>query len=167
MGNHAGILGRMGFRPGARPGGGPMSETMAGAGMAGFNRGMIEGGQGPGTGPPHPRRGRSNSEVCHILLLPTGLADGLGREVACPTALTQLPQMRIRPTNVGPPFLRLGFGEFGGWPPWPTSINVVFFTAASRKFIVAPGLGSFWHSSRRVRRDRIKPGSLIPDEPQG
>ena len=32
------------------------------------------------------RFGRTRSDVRHILLLPTGLAGGLGREVLCPTA---------------------------------------------------------------------------------
>ena len=32
------------------------------------------------------RFGRTKSDVRHILLLPAGLAGGLGREVLCPTA---------------------------------------------------------------------------------
>ena len=53
----------------------------------------------------------SNAAIRHILLLPTGLADGLGQEVACPTALTH---QADSPQKLGPPLLRLDIGELGG-----------------------------------------------------
>jgi hypothetical protein len=47
------------------------------------------------------KSGHTTSDVQHILLLPTGLAEGLGQEVSCPTAC-----WRIRPKKLGPPLLR-------------------------------------------------------------
>jgi hypothetical protein len=45
--------------------------------------------------------------------------------------------MRIRPKNLGPPLLRLGFGEFGGWPAKAVTndYTVVFFAETSRKIV--------------------------------
>ncbi len=49
-------------------------------------------------------RGRTGEDVHHILLLPTGLADGLGQEVSLPYRFTK----RIRPGRRVPPLLRFG-----------------------------------------------------------
>jgi hypothetical protein len=70
--------------------------------MAGLNRGMVSCRRAI----QQIRRGRINREVCHILLLPAGLADGLGREVACPTALTKNADS---PRKIGSPASPLGF----------------------------------------------------------
>jgi hypothetical protein len=83
------MLRRMGLRHGGRLGDGPEGKKMTAIEMACLNPGMVCGRGGPRTGPHRMRRGRINTEVCHILLLPAGLADGLGREVACPTAFTK------------------------------------------------------------------------------
>lgn len=56
------------------------------------------------------RRERSGVEDRHhILLLPTGLADGLGQEVKLPYRFTK----RIRPGRRVPPLLRLGAEGLG------------------------------------------------------
>jgi hypothetical protein len=100
----------MGSWHGGRTGDGPGSEKMAAMEMACLNRGMVGGSRVPWTGPQRTRRGRINTDVQHILLLPTGLAVGLGQEVACPTAYADSPQ------KTGPPLLRWGFGKLGGRP---------------------------------------------------
>lgn len=56
-----------------------------------------------------PRRGRIGEDVHHILLLPTGLADGLGQEVSMPYRFNK----RIRPGRRVPPLLRLGAEGLG------------------------------------------------------
>ena len=56
-----------------------------------------------------PRRGRTGEDVHHILLLPTGLADGLGQEVSLPYRFNK----RIRPGRRVPPLLRLGAEGLG------------------------------------------------------
>jgi len=45
------------------------------------------------------RPGRTNEPVQPILLLPTGLAGGLGQEVACPTAYADSPQKHGSPAS--------------------------------------------------------------------
>ena len=56
-----------------------------------------------------PRRGRTGEDVHHFLLLPTGLADGLGQEVSLPYRFSK----RIRPGRRVPPLLRLGAEGLG------------------------------------------------------
>jgi hypothetical protein len=56
------------------------------------------------------RGGRTKSDVRHILLLPAGLAGGLGREVICPTAS----RCGFAPKTRVPRFSDLGIGELGG-----------------------------------------------------
>ena len=83
--------------------------------MAGLNRGMVCGRQRPWTGPDGRRCGPINADVCHILLLPAGLAGGLGREVACPTALTKNADS---PQKLGSPASPFGFRRIrrlAGW----------------------------------------------------
>jgi hypothetical protein len=56
------------------------------------------------------RLGRTNADVHYILLLPAGLAGGLGREVLCPTAYL----CGFAPKTRVPRFSDLGIGELGG-----------------------------------------------------
>src|SRR5665811_2610508 len=96
----------MGSWHGGRPGDGPRREKVAAIEMACLNQGMVRCRRAPWTGPQRMRRGCTNTDVCHILLLPAGLADGLGREVACPTALTKNADS---PPKIGSPVSPFGF----------------------------------------------------------
>ncbi len=74
--------------------------------------------------PKRMRLKRTGSDVRHILLLPAGLAGGLGREVLLPYRI----YMRIRPKDLGPPLLRWGIGKLGGQPDdWLTMSNINLF----------------------------------------
>ena len=86
-----GILGGMGNQAGGRGVAGTYEEKPGARQVESWDRRTGSRERAHGGGPKQAGRGRAANEVRHILLLPAGLADGLGQEVIV------LPQKRIRP----------------------------------------------------------------------
>jgi hypothetical protein len=77
------------------------------------------------------RLGRTYTDVHDILLLPAGLAGGLGREVLLPYRILDADS----PQKLGSPASPMGIGELGGQPDsWLTINNVIFFPKTSIEF---------------------------------